>query len=200
MKILTQPETGNTFKMGRNRPVARGPRFALRNYLKQSLPAPPASVDYSAKAPLALQYVYGNNELGDCVIACMGHIAGVLAGNVGSELIVPHDEIISLYSAIGGYVPGDPLTDQGCDEQTALNYWQRTGFRDGFIPPSAHQIAAWIAVDGSNPVEVKTALWLFENLMFGVELPDAWVNPMPAHGGFHWNVEGEPDPHLAGPD
>lgn len=189
MKVLTQRSTGRTFKMGRRRPIARGPRFALRNYLKQSLPAPPAAASYAWKAIPALSQMYGNDTLGDCVIACMGHVEGVLTGNAGiPSAVLPESEIISLYSAIGGYVPGDESTDNGCDEQTALNYWQRSGLAGG-----DHKITAWLAVDGSNVVEVKTALWLFENLMFGVELPDTWINPFPSKSGFWWGNAGAPD-------
>ena len=193
MKTLIQPQTGNTFKMGRRRPIARTPRFSLKNYLMQSLPAPPASVDYSAAAAPALSQMYDNDTVGDCVIACMGHIEGVFTGNAGeAPFIVPNSDIIALYSAIGGYVPGDPSTDNGCDEQTALNYWAHKGLTNW--KKSRYKIAAWLAVDGSNLTEVRAALWLFENLMFGIELPDAWVNPAPQSSGFVWGQAGPPDP------
>jgi hypothetical protein len=39
-----------------------------------------------------------------------------------------------------------------------------------------------------------TALWLFENLYFGVALPDAWINPPPDGDGFLWDISGDPDP------
>jgi hypothetical protein len=106
-------------------------------------------------------------------------------------------EIIGLYSAIGGYVPGDPSTDQGCDEQTALNYWEN----NGALPPhktnptGQHRIAGWMTVDSTNAEECQTALWLFENLYFGIELPDAWINPVPKASGFTWDVAGDPDPN-----
>jgi hypothetical protein len=179
------------FKLGRKRPIARGPRFALKNYMKQSLPAPPEYVDYAPKAGPPLAQMYLNDTLGDCVIACMGHIEGVFAGNAGGpQMILPSKEIISLYSAIGGYVPGNPATDQGCDEQTALNYWAQKGLSGG-----KNKIAAWLSVDGGNPVEVRTALWLFENVMFGMELPDKWITPFPSKSGFTWDAAGAADPN-----
>ena len=185
MKLLTQPGTGLTFKMGRNRPIARGPRLSLKNYLTAGLPAPPASGDYTAAAMASLNLMYDNDVLGDCVIAGMEHAEGVMTGNSGAAPILFTDsQTIALYGAIGGYVPGNPNTDQGCDEQTALNYWQQTGL-------AGHKIAGWLAVD---PVNATTALWLFENLIFGIELPDAWVNPMPVASGFTWDVAGSPDP------
>lgn len=178
---------GKQFKLGRNRPIARGPRLSLKNYLKRTLPSPPPSIDYTEKAKASLNDIYLNDQLGDCVIAGIGHVAGVLTANAGSPLVLTSAQIIALYSKIGGYVPGDPSTDQGCDEQTALNWWQQNG-----LP--GHKITGWMAVNAADPVEVRIALWLFENLIFGVELPDAWVNPMPSASGFHWDVAGDPDP------
>jgi hypothetical protein len=37
------------------------------------------------------------------------------------------------------------------------------------------------------------AMYLFENLYFGIELPDAWISPFPSASGFVWDV-GTPDP------
>jgi hypothetical protein len=178
--------------------VARGPRFALKNYLTRSLPTPPATCDYRNAAQAALSQMYGNDQLGDCVIAGMAHLVGLMTGNAsGNPFIYSNDQIIGLYSAIGGYVPGNESTDQGCDEQTALNYWEN----NGALPPNttdpsgAHKIAGWLAVNGADPVECRAALWLFENLYFGIELPDAWINPSaPSASGFTWDVAGAADP------
>ncbi len=198
IKTVRNPASKRTFKLGRNRPVARCPRLSLRNYLTRSLPAAPAACDYTKRASGALKQVYDNDTLGDCVIAGMAHVVGVLTGNAGTKpFIYTSTQIIGLYSAIGGYVPGDPSTDRGCDEQTALNYWEN----NGAMPPHAknpggnkHRIAGWLAVDGTNPSEYRAALWLFENLYFGIELPDKWISPGPSSSGFVWDVAGPPDP------
>lgn len=233
LKILTQPNTGKTFRMGRKRSVARGPRLSLRNYLIAGQePTPPPSGTYATAAAVSLSNIYENDTLGDCVIAAMGHMEGIMTGNANPPpLIFTNQQIINLYSEIGGYIPGDPSTDQGCDEVTALNTWMSKGLiaptakavlqgahnppkpapappkPDPHHPPKPapkppapapapvaapqHQIAGWLAVDPANAV---LALWLFENLMFGVELPDAWISPFPSASGFVWDVAGNPDP------
>jgi hypothetical protein len=191
IKTIHHPRTGRTVKFGRKRPVARCPRFKLKNYLMRGMPAPPPSCDYTQSALAALSNIYDNDTLGDCVIAGMAHIVGVLTGNAGqTPFVYSNDQIIALYSAIGGYVPSNPATDQGCDEQTALNYWENNG-----APVGSHNIAGWLAVDATDPTEYRTALWLFENLYFGIELPDQWVNPMPSASGFVWDVAGPADPN-----
>jgi hypothetical protein len=189
IKTIQHPNTRRTYKLGRTRPVARGPRFSLRNYLMRGITPPPASCDYTKAAAPALANVYGNDTLGDCVIAGMAHVVGVLTGNAGSLFTYSNQQIVELYSAIGGYVPGDPATDKGCNEQTALNYWENNG-----APAGSHKIAGWLAVNAADPAEYRTALWLFENLYFGLELPDAWITPMPREPGFVWDVAGAPDP------
>ena len=179
----------STFKFGRRHPVAAGPRLALKNYLLESLPAPPASVNYQHKAAKTLHRVYLNDTLGDCVIAGMAHLTGVLTANAGDQFFYSPEQIVALYSAIGGYVPGNPATDNGCDELTALNYWLQNG-----APAGSHAIKGYLAVDPSNVTELQTAIWLFENLFFALDLPDAWVNPFPSSNGFTWDVAGAPDP------
>jgi hypothetical protein len=183
-----QPQR-HPFRMGRGRPLARCPRFSLRDYLMKDLSPPPASCDYSAKAGKALSQLYLNYKLGDCVIADIGHVVGVLTAGAGNQFVYSDAQILQLYEAIGGYVPNHPNTDDGCDEHTALNYWQHHG-----APSGTHKIAGWVAVNGADPNEYRTALRLFENLYFGLELPDKWVSPMPTRAGFTWDVAGPPNP------
>jgi len=191
MKILKQvyaPSLKKNVVFGRKRPVAIGPHLRASKYLAANLPAPPATCSYTSAAAQALAQMYGNDSLGDCVIAGGYHIVGVETGNAGKAFIATQKQIITDYSAIGGYVPSDPSTDQGCDEPTALNYWQNHGFANGT------KILGWLSVDPSNLTQVQQVLWLFENVMFGVEMPDAWVNPFPSASGFTWGVSGAPDP------
>lgn len=188
VKILTHPTTGRTFKLGRRRPITRGPRLSLRKYLLTALPAPPTAVDYSTAAQPALRNIYLNDQLGDCVIAGGYHVAGVATGNAGDLFTATDAQITADYGAIGGYVPGNPATDNGCDEQTALNYWTETGFANGT------KLAGWLAIDPANQTEIQQGMFLFENLYFGISLPDAWVNPMPLGDNFLWDVAGDPDP------
>jgi hypothetical protein len=176
---------------GRKRPDPKVKVLRLRDYLKRgkdrSIPTPPSSVDYSGNAATVLANIYGNDALGDCVIAGYYHVKGVATGNAGDLFTATSSQIISDYSAIGGYVPGDSSTDQGCDEVTALNYWMTKGDQGGT------EIAGFLALDGTNFDELKLACYLFENLYFGAELPDAWISPFPSGDGFTWDVAGPPD-------
>ena len=68
MKTITHPGTGQRFKLGRNRPLAFGPRLSLGNYLYRKFPAAPPSADYSVKADGFMRQILGNDICGDCVL------------------------------------------------------------------------------------------------------------------------------------
>jgi len=190
VKAIPAPHlgVGRTLKLGRKRPVGRAPHLKLANYLRAALPAGPPTVDYGPKGQPALSNVYQNDQIGDCVIAGGYHIVATETGN-GDDLFTATDpQIIADYSAIGGFNPEDPKnTDNGCDEPTALNYWQHNGFANGT------KLLGWLGVDATTRAELASALYLFENLLFGVELPAAWL-AAPLVPGFVWDVAGPPVP------
>ena len=71
-----------------------------------------------------------NDQLGDCVIAAMGHMVQqwTYFSTAGAGMQTMTDaEALAAYEAIAGYNPSDPATDQGTDMLTALNYWRNTG-------------------------------------------------------------------------
>jgi hypothetical protein len=174
--------------LGRNRPIARGRALRLKNYLMRGYPTPPASIDWTPLAKASIDQVFLNDRLGDCVIAWGAHMEGILTGNSsGTPIIYTDAQIIAQYSAIGGY-QGTAATDNGCDEVTALNYWDQHGFAGGT------KISGWIRVDATDPVEVRAAIYLFGSVTFGIELPDEWAAGIDTlENGFEWDVAGPAD-------
>lgn len=155
-----------------------------------ALPPAPGSVDYTGGAVTRrfLSDVMGNDTLGDCTCAGVAHIAGAWQGEAGEPITVNAQDAVTLYEQACGYIPNDPSTDQGGDEQSVLTYVKAHGI-------GGVSLAAWGRVDGNNAEQVKQAIYLFENVYFGVELPDAWISPMPSADGFVWDVVGVPDPN-----
>ncbi len=192
MHIVVDPTTKRQFAIGgRRRPAPHSPRLRLANYLGANLPDPPETGDYSVKAQAALKEMYLNDALGDCVVAGAAHMIGVWTGNaLPQPAIFGEWAIKNAYHAFsdGHY----PANNSGCDEIFALNLWAHEGFAPTYANP--HKVVAWVAVDAANPRELRTALWLFEGLMCGVELPDAWINPPPSGDGFTFDVAGDPVP------
>jgi hypothetical protein len=190
MKSITLPN-GRIFKFGRNAPplLTNTPKLKLCDYIDRKNIVLPILTNYRIKADPALRQMYGNDNLGDCVIAGGYHIVGTETGNAGDTFIATSEQIITDYSAIGGYVPGDDSTDNGCDEETALQYWQNIGFANGT------KIYGALSANPSNWHEVQTLIYLFENVMYGMALPDEWINPFPSADGFTWDVAGDADPN-----
>lgn len=177
-------------RFGRKRPVARGPRLRLSNYLREiAMPVrPPTACDYSSPARASLTNILGNDVYGDCVIAAGYHIVGVETAGADSLYTPSLAQVLADYSKIGGYVPGKPETDQGSDPTVAINYWMQHGFSNGT------KLTAALDVDPTDILELQVACYLFENLFLGFECPDAWVNPFPAGDGFLWTEAGAPIP------
>ncbi len=176
---------------GYKRAVAPGPSFKLRHYMSGSMPATPASCDYTqngASLTAALADILGNDAVGDCVIAWLLHQLAIWTGYaLGVPFHATRDQALAMYSAITGYVVGNPATDQGTDPQTAINWVIANGFPNGDKPLGS------VCIDGTNVAELQQAIYLFEGCGFAVGLPDAYVASMPSGDGFIWDVAGASD-------
>lgn len=186
MRTLVHPVTGRTLSLGRNKPLARAPHLRVANYFLRTLPYPPATEDYSSPEDTLQSNLLGNDTNGDCTIAAAFHIAGTMIANAGAPIPLGLNAAAAVklyYQLTGG-------PDTGLDEQLVWNYWQTYGL----LPDGSHKIVGRGGVVATDPTEVKTAIWLFENLYFGMSLPDDWINPPPSGSGFVWDVAGDPDP------
>ena len=191
IKEVFAPHLNRPVKLGRLPRVAGKQRLHLSDFISHAmLPPPPPSCDYWPKAASVLTDIYGNDTLGDCVVAGGYHVLGVEIGNAtGVPFHATKAQIVKDYSAIGGYVPGKPSTDNGCNEETAFEYWKKHGFANG------SKILGTISINASNKADIQAACYLFENLFFGVGLPDAWIEPFPSGPGFVWGVHGHANPN-----
>ena len=130
-----------------------------------------------------------NTELGCCVISHHAHfLANITSQNGQAKPFIYTDkQIITDYSAVGGYIPGDPFSDQGCDIGTDLTYLQSTGFADG------SKLLGSINLDPTSQLALSQSVWITGGVCFGMSMPDAWINPAPQQSGFVWDVAGSPD-------
>jgi hypothetical protein len=180
MSEQTVPKLG--LHLGTHKPLLR-----LADYITPAPPAVPASVERSN--PGFAWGMLDNDKIGDCVIAMMMHSIEAFHLDAGTSVPAFADaDAIATYTAITGYNPANPSSDQGTDEGQAMLYWQNTGIHcaaDG----SVHKIAATIAVDPKNTDERRRAIWEFVALQYGVALP------ISAQGQSEWTVT---DPTLQG--
>lgn len=75
--------------------------------------------------------MYLNDQLGDCTIAGIGHLYGAVSVYGGHpEVLFEDAEIQAVYSRVGGYVPGEASTDQGCNMADVLADNKANGITD----------------------------------------------------------------------
>jgi hypothetical protein len=170
-----------TFYHGRNAPYPESthPRVKLAPAVdKTTLPVPPASVNWFDK--VIVWPMYGNDQWGDCVEAEIGHHEEVLTSyGSGTAMMVTDDDVIKAYSAITGFNPNDPNSDQGTVIQDAMNYWRKTGI-------AGRKITAFAQVDVNDETEMKTALALFGPLSGGMNFPASAMDQF--NSGRPWDI------------
>lgn len=167
---MTTPSPRIVGKTGRLPNEGRD-RVSLRSAHLPTAYSPPQSVDYYSRVPASTWGMDGNDQVGDCTCADVDHeekLMQVEAGN--TEVVSSTVEVLAAYSAITGYNPRDPSTDQGAEMQAVREYWQKTGFRLGGV---VHKIALFADLDVTNMTLVKWALDQFGAIGLGVNLPDS---------------------------
>lgn len=162
-------------------------RLALGPHLTGPVPPNPVLVDWLSKVDS--WPMYGNDRFGDCVFAMIGHlIEAFTTYSSGRTVQVTEQDLLDAYSAVTGFDPNDPATDQGTVIQDALAYWQKTGI-------AGHKILAYAAVSVTDQAEVDAAINVFGALCLGVNLPNSAMNQFNA--GQPWTVE-RPDGGIDG--
>lgn len=177
-------------KLGKRAPRIDARTFMLEKYTAR-VEAPPAEAYFQEH--VTEWPVYLNTQLGDCVPAAAGHMIEQWTAYAGKPALPTDDEILAAYEAIGGFVPGDPLTDNGCDMLTTLKYWRNTGI-------AGHEITAFMslispagrsdpefAVNLERNIRVSTAL--FGNCFLGLDMPLSAQLQTNAVPGIGWHVD-----------
>jgi hypothetical protein len=188
-------QSGQRFHFGRNIPAihhSKLPRFA--NLRDAALPniVVPTTQDYSAPAMPGLRAIYRNDVLGCCVVASEAHTINIQQGQAGKPVTVFTDPQIGVqYGLAGGYVEGDPSTDQGCDEVSALTDWQTNAW------PDESENIGWVQIDATNDLETAQALVVCKAIIYCACLPGQWQASMPTLAdGTTWDLAGPPDPNA----
>jgi len=148
-------------KLGKRPPVHDSRTLQLANYLGAAL-VPPPRIDWAKK--LTNIGMMKNDELGDCTCAGAGHLIQTWTANNGSQVVISDDDVVKAYEAVGGYVPGDPSTDNGAVKLDVLNYWRKTGI-------GGHKIFAFVSQEPKNRQHVELSVDLLGGCSLGLALP-----------------------------
>jgi hypothetical protein len=132
----------------------------------KNVPQPPKSAGHKDLITAPWQML-ANDKYGDCVWAGAAH--ETMLWNKEADVVVPFSDgaVLSDYSAVTGFNPKDPSTDQGTDMQVAASYRRKTGIRDA--KGRRHKIDAYLAI--KSAFEIRQGIWLFNAVGLGVKFP-----------------------------
>jgi hypothetical protein len=157
------------------------PRLFAEDYYTGDVPVKIYHRDYSAfSAPM-----YGNDEVGDCTIAGIMHVAGLQSKyGDGDELLYTTQQSMTFYEKCWGYVPGDPSTDQGGTLQGTLQYAQKN---PDIMP--GYNLDAFAQLRDISWPGLTTALEIFGTVYVAVNLPQSAEDQFNA--GAPWTYVGD---------
>ena len=151
------------------KPARNAVSFRFSTYFDASaLPTPPPvfGKPWLVREPGVL----ANDKVGDCVWAGAAHETMLWRAEAGTPTAFTDAAVLADYSAVTGYTPGNPDTDQGTDMQQAASYRLKTGVADA--AGTRHRIDAYVALQPGNLDQLALAAYLFGAAGIGVQLPD----------------------------
>jgi hypothetical protein len=183
LPLLDTPMT-KTLKLGKTAARPNAITFKMTSYLAATkLPTPPKKFGHQAlvSAPWSM---LGNADYGDCVFAGAAHETMLWCKEAGTTTTFTDKAVLSDYSAVTGFDPTKPDTDQGTDMATAASYRRKTGIVDA--AGKRHTVAAYLEIKPGDTTEIKQAAYLFSAVGIGIEFPSTAMDQFNA--GKPWSV------------
>lgn len=173
-------------KLGR-KPVRHTPASFMRSHIMtralNALGTPPATspdwVSAVMKQSSGGWLMDGNDQYGDCCFADCAHQEMLRTANVGQIWVPTTEQVLALYSAVTGFNPNDPNTDQGADELSVIQYLTKTGWLGRNLDGSAN-------LDPTQLDQIKWAVCIFGASRLGLNLPNSAQSQFEA--GQPWSV------------
>lgn len=177
-----------SFKLGKTPARKDSVSFKLKNYLT-TLPTPPST--FGHQSLVSIWGMLGNDRYGDCVWAGAGHETILWNKEANKVIDFSDNSVLSDYSAVTGFNPNNPVSDQGTDMQVAASYRRKTGVLDS--ANNRHQVDAYLAITPKSVAEHKLAIYLFSAVGIGFEFPDYAMDEFKAGQTWHLKTGGQID-------
>lgn len=157
-----------TLALGKRPARANSVKLKFATYFDAAaLPTPPLMF---GKPWLVTDWgVLANDTVGDCVWADAAHSVMLWTAEQGKPAMFSAASVLADYSAVTGYRPSYPSTDQGTDMQVAASYRLKNGVQD-FVG-GRHKIDAYVALEPANLDQLALAAYLFGAVSIGIQLP-----------------------------
>ncbi|MGA2893776.1 MAG: hypothetical protein ABSE22_12965 [Xanthobacteraceae bacterium] len=159
-----------SYKLGKTLARAGAVKLKLARYSdRTALPPLPATFGHDGLIGAGAWQMLANDRYGDCVFAGAAHETLMLEREVGNVVSFTDTDVLSDYTAVTGFDPQQPQTDQGTDIQVAADYRRKTGIVDA--SGKRHLIAAYLALEPGNVTHLYQAAYLFGAVGIGLQLP-----------------------------
>ncbi|WP_433568071.1 hypothetical protein ACQP1O_43285 (plasmid) [Nocardia sp. CA-151230] len=155
-------------KLGKLPARINATQLKLGTYLDSAV-LPKIPVEFGHERAIADYQMLGNDEVGDCVWAGAAHETMIWGREANTTIEFNTEAVESDYSAVTGYNPADPSTDQGTDMQVAASYRRRIGVVDS--AGNRHRVGAYVALTPGNPDELAAAAYIFGAVGIGLRVP-----------------------------
>lgn len=167
--------------------------FKLKKYLRKSLSPAPVVFGHQTLVKANDYGMFGNDRVGDCVFAGADHETMIWTAEAGTPASFSESTAIRDYSAVTGYSPSDPNSDQGTDMEEAAKYRRKTGIID--VKGARHKVEAYLELPGVSargqnnpglPRSIANAAYHFGGVGIGIEFPGTAMDQFDA--GQPWDV------------
>ncbi len=151
-------------------------RVPLLSSHTRALSPPPPSSNWNTE--VADWKELANNSIGDCTSAAVLHLIMQQSAfaNPGAGLVATDAEAIAFYSAVTGYNPADPNSDQGAymlGPHGVIDVWTKDGITCGGV---LNHPTAVLQVKTSDTSQWRQAIHTFGSLLIGLNLPENVVS------------------------
>lgn len=132
-----------------------------------ALPPVPKSCDWTQGVPS--WPMMGNDRLGDCTAAAVGHAIQSWTTKAQSPIILTDDQVVDLYCATSGYVRGQPETDQGAICADVLAYMDSKGIWQN--QQRLEILSGYARAPLGNTLAARAAIYWLGGIYIGLDLP-----------------------------
>lgn len=127
----------------------------------------------------------GNGDAGDCLFAGGAHEEMIYGKVLLGEVRPFTDEsVLSDYTAVTGYDPRDPATDQGAFTRDVMSYRQKVGLLDS--SGKRHKIGPYLSIDPKDWRLMLACVLEFGVVGIGIDFPDSAFDQF--EDGKPWDV------------
>ncbi len=128
------------------------------------------AVDWSRGVAPESWGMCGNDVLGDCTCAAVAHAIALWESYCPPVSFMTDPEVVALYSAVSGYVPGNEATDAGARCADVLERWRAEGVE---CAGALDRLSAYATIEPKRHDHVLAAIWAMGCVYAGVLLHEA---------------------------